>query len=299
MIQSNRPQRNRGGGSGEGAEPPFAISDTTGLQAALDGKSANGHSHAIADTTGLQSALDGKAAATHNQDASTITTGTMAAARLGSGSPTSGVFLRGDSQWGGVSLGNLTQGALGSSVPLRHSQTATTGTDSAQPERFVAASALVDNIPPSWSYLLRISGSNYLAVSAQIISLGTAQSGNTGAIGFWRSAVGFVLNSTAGLQNRIQNGGPQTIPTGGSWITIGSVSGIAEGLLLVLVTGIGYAWLRWDGTTLTKESGATNLVVTGSPSDPQIGIRVSGTSLQLSNPTGTARNASNPLAISH
>jgi hypothetical protein len=40
-----------------------AISDTTGLQAALDGKASSSHTHAIADTTGLQSALDGKQAA--------------------------------------------------------------------------------------------------------------------------------------------------------------------------------------------------------------------------------------------
>ena len=37
---------------------------------------------AIADTTGLQAALDGKAATNHNQDASTINTGTLAAARM-------------------------------------------------------------------------------------------------------------------------------------------------------------------------------------------------------------------------
>ena len=45
-----------------------AISDVTGLQAALDGKQASGsyaastHTHAISDTTGLQAALDGKQA---------------------------------------------------------------------------------------------------------------------------------------------------------------------------------------------------------------------------------------------
>jgi hypothetical protein len=39
-----------------------AISTVTGLQAALDGKSATGHGHAIADVSGLQTALDGKLA---------------------------------------------------------------------------------------------------------------------------------------------------------------------------------------------------------------------------------------------
>jgi uncharacterized Zn ribbon protein len=56
------------------------IGDTTGLQAALDGKASTthnhdatyaalAHTHAIADTTGLQAALDGKASTTHNHDA--------------------------------------------------------------------------------------------------------------------------------------------------------------------------------------------------------------------------------------
>jgi hypothetical protein len=54
-----------GAGWFAGATMPTAISDVTGLQAALDGKQAAGsyaaesHSHAIAAITGLQTALDG------------------------------------------------------------------------------------------------------------------------------------------------------------------------------------------------------------------------------------------------
>ena len=53
-----------------------AISDVTGLQAALDGKQAAGsyaassHTHAISEVTGLQTALDGKQAAGSYADAS-------------------------------------------------------------------------------------------------------------------------------------------------------------------------------------------------------------------------------------
>lgn len=56
-----------------------AISDTTGLQTALDGKQAAGsyaaasHSHVIADVTGLQTAIDGKAAADHSHDIDDVT----------------------------------------------------------------------------------------------------------------------------------------------------------------------------------------------------------------------------------
>lgn len=48
------------------------IADVTGLQTALDGKSATGHGHEIADVSGLQIALDDKAAATHNHEWSEI-----------------------------------------------------------------------------------------------------------------------------------------------------------------------------------------------------------------------------------
>lgn len=50
-----------------------AIADTTGLQAAIDGKAASSHSHAIADTTGLQGALDGKAATSHSHAEADVT----------------------------------------------------------------------------------------------------------------------------------------------------------------------------------------------------------------------------------
>lgn len=81
---------------------PVAISDVTGLQAALDNKAAivhahnitdipgleteldgkadTGHVHAVADVTGLQAALDGKAASTHTHaDATTAASGFMSA----------------------------------------------------------------------------------------------------------------------------------------------------------------------------------------------------------------------------
>lgn len=60
------------------------IADVTGLQTALDGKQAAGsyaatvHAHAIADVTGLQTALDGKAASSHTHTASAITDFTTA-----------------------------------------------------------------------------------------------------------------------------------------------------------------------------------------------------------------------------
>lgn len=60
---------------------------------------------AIADVSGLQTALDGKqtsgsyAASTHTHAASDIASGTVATARLGSGTANETTFLRGDQTW--------------------------------------------------------------------------------------------------------------------------------------------------------------------------------------------------------
>lgn len=54
-----------------------AISTVSGLQAALDGKSATGHGHAVSDVTGLQTALDGKAPAQRTVGTGLGTSGTV------------------------------------------------------------------------------------------------------------------------------------------------------------------------------------------------------------------------------
>ncbi|MEI8397243.1 MAG: hypothetical protein WCF85_21175 [Rhodospirillaceae bacterium] len=62
-----------------GSQP---IASVTGLQTALDGKSAAGHGHQIGDCQGLQAALDAKAASSHSHDAAALTSGTVDIARL-------------------------------------------------------------------------------------------------------------------------------------------------------------------------------------------------------------------------
>ena len=99
--------------------------DLTGLAASLAAKADTGHTHTVANVTGLQAAIDGKAATAHTHapseitgtavvtadarlsdartpvahDASLVTAGTMATARLGSGTANGSTFLRGDQTW--------------------------------------------------------------------------------------------------------------------------------------------------------------------------------------------------------
>jgi hypothetical protein len=76
-----------------------ATSEVTGLDTALSEKAATSHTHAQADVTNLVTDLAGKAAASHTHAASDIASGTVATARLGTGTANSSTFLRGDQTW--------------------------------------------------------------------------------------------------------------------------------------------------------------------------------------------------------
>lgn len=65
--------------SGYGITDAYTKGETDTL---LSGKSDTVHGHVISDTTGLQSALDGKAALSHNHAAGDVTSGTFADARI-------------------------------------------------------------------------------------------------------------------------------------------------------------------------------------------------------------------------
>ena len=82
------------GGGGVGNHPSLTGRDTvdghptsaiTGLDAALAGKSATGHTHTIANVTSLQTSLDGKAAVAHTHSAADVTSGLLNTARLPAG----------------------------------------------------------------------------------------------------------------------------------------------------------------------------------------------------------------------
>ena len=108
----------------------------------------------LADQTDLQSALDGKAASSHTHATTDIVSGTFSTARLGSGTATTGTFLRGDGSWSaipaqGVSWGSIT-GSLTDQVDLDNAldakqATITGGATSITSANLTASRALVSD----------------------------------------------------------------------------------------------------------------------------------------------------------
>jgi hypothetical protein len=121
------PQTPSGGGSG-GTPSAHASSHATGGSDAITpasiGAAAASHTHAVSDVTGLQTALDGKQAvgsyanATHQHSAADINSGTLALARIPTGTTGTTVALGNHTHTGFLTAsGGITNVAVVSTMP--------------------------------------------------------------------------------------------------------------------------------------------------------------------------------------
>lgn len=145
---------------------------TAGATGATGPQGATGPAGAttIAGVTGLQAALDGKAATSHTHAAADITSGTVATARLGSGTANSTTYLRGDGTWA------TPAGGGGQSYTFRN---ITSATATAANNDFIlvdsSANAITITLPaPTAGGLVRIKRLNAPGNSVQVVAPGAS-----------------------------------------------------------------------------------------------------------------------------
>jgi hypothetical protein len=83
----------------DGLSDVIVATPTTGQTLKYNGTDWTNTTLATSDITSLDTTLAGKASTSHTHAASDITSGTIATVRLGSGTASSGTFLRGDGSW--------------------------------------------------------------------------------------------------------------------------------------------------------------------------------------------------------
>jgi hypothetical protein len=144
------------------ASHTHAIADVTGLQTALDGKSATSHTHAIADVTGLQTALDAKVDESYEQ----VTTGWLTSAS-GFGSST-GTYT----EKNGVVMVNLRATRTGSTIAAGNITNTAVMTISAGYRPLVEAAAISGPSGPLASCYISAAGSVVISALATALSNG-------------------------------------------------------------------------------------------------------------------------------
>ena len=194
-------------------------SSFSGAYSALSGipltfaPSAHKTSHATGGSDALTAADIGAAATSHTHAASDITSGTIATARLASGTANSTTFLRGDQTWASVSAGVSSLNGLTDATQTF--ATGTTGTDFA----IVSAAGVHTFNLPSASATARgliTTGTQTFAgaktFNGQIVAAGGSQ-GATGislnsiAFGPYGSGAGWTFVSASAAQMRLTTSG--------------------------------------------------------------------------------------------
>lgn len=99
-------------GSGTPSTTTYLRGDGTWHDIVVSGATWGGITGSMADQTDLITSLNAKAASVHTHAASAIVSGTIAPARLGTGTPDASLYLRGDGQWAGIPTVNPSWGSI-------------------------------------------------------------------------------------------------------------------------------------------------------------------------------------------
>lgn len=260
---------------------------TSAIQAQLDAKAALSHTHTISQlsdwpagltvlelgyldgvTSAIQGQLNGKAATSHTHNASEITAGTIATARLGSGTADSTTFLCGDQTYKTVSGGATNLDGL-SDVAITSAAT---------------GQSLFHN------------GTNFVnraLVPGDLPVTGTAGSGKVpttdGSGGLAYQTPSATDSTKMPLAGGVFTGYPiqkiaEVSVANGSWVNIavGVLSGLLAARFTVLLGGgYGTRSFYWDGSTLTALPDFSNsAIVSGVPASYGFGLQVSGNNIQ-------------------
>jgi len=161
------------------AAPVQSVAGKTGVVTLAKGDVGLGNVDNTSDankpvSTATQTALDGKAAASHAHAAGDITSGTLATARLGSGTADATTFLRGDGSWaaaGSTNASDLTSGTLNIARLPTHASTHQTGGADAIAPVIISPSSLSasqNDYAPGVCDILRISSSTAINLTGLV-----------------------------------------------------------------------------------------------------------------------------------
>lgn len=216
------------------------------------GAAATSHTHAQSDVTDLVDDLAGKSEVGHAHAGGDIASGTVAVARLGSGSPSASNFLRGDGTWSTPSgAGDVSgpSGSVDSEIALY------SGTGGKTLKRATASGVLKAS---SGVIAAATAGTDYYAPGSTDVAVADGGTGASSAAAA-RTNLGAAAATHAHTLpiTREVNDQRDVVASGGA--TISSTTGASVGLsdTMVLADGVDYDIFVWGVAMLSAGSGGS------------------------------------------